>query len=104
MVVISSKTESKLSLLGTQISQRTDGIIFALPFEKQRADENNVFNYFVMSVAFFDDFHNRQKHNVLRQNTKFRNYIPTDRNVNRDSQVTVTFFSIKDVKLAAHIE
>ncbi|GBO29403.1 hypothetical protein AVEN_86459-1 [Araneus ventricosus] len=58
------------------INQRRDEAgIFALLFEELRADENKFFNYFRMSVASFDELHNRLKYNIQKQNTNFRNCI-----------------------------
>ena len=58
------------------INQRREELgIFHTIFEGLRDDENKFFNYFRMSVASFDELHERLKDVLQRQNTKMRNCI-----------------------------
>ena len=58
------------------VNQRREEVgTFHTIFEGLRNDGNKFFNYFRMSVASFDELHERLKDVLQRQNTKMRNCI-----------------------------
>lgn len=49
--------------------------VFDKLFEDLRNDEKKFFNYFRMSVASFDELHDKMKDVLQRENTQMRNCI-----------------------------
>lgn len=57
-------------------SREQTGTFYTL-FEELRRDGSKFFNFFRMSIASFDELHEKLKNEIQHQNTKMRNSIPS---------------------------